>query len=66
MTSVLQLPAFDRDFIVKCGVSGFRVGIILHQGTGPLAFFSRPIAPHHAKLTAYEGGLIGLVQAVWH
>jgi hypothetical protein len=36
--------------------------VVPHQGVGPLAFFSRPIAPRHAKLTANERELIGLVQ----
>jgi hypothetical protein len=63
---VLQLPAFDRDFIVECDTSGSGVGAVLHQGAGPLAFFSRPIAPRHAKLAAYERELIGLVQVVRH
>jgi hypothetical protein len=31
-----------------------------------VAFFSRAIAPHHAKLAAYERELIGLVQAIKH
>jgi hypothetical protein len=30
------------------------------------AFFSKPIAPHHAKLAAYERGLIGLVHTDCH
>ena len=38
----------------------------MHQGYGALAFFSRPLAPHHAKLAAYERELIGLVKAVRH
>jgi hypothetical protein len=33
---------------------------------GPIAFFSRAIAPHHDKLVAYERELIGLVKAVRH
>jgi hypothetical protein len=32
----------------------------------PIAFFSRPIAPRHHALAAYERELIGLVQAVRH
>jgi len=41
---------------------------VLHQGEGPLAFFSRPFAARHLKLAAYERELISLVQAVrhWH
>jgi hypothetical protein len=58
---VLQLPAFDCDFIVECDASGSGVGIVLHQGAGSLDFFSQPIAPRHAKLAAYERELIGLV-----
>lgn len=41
-------------------------GAILHQGQGPIAFFSRTVAPQHAKLAAYERELIRLVQAVRH
>jgi hypothetical protein len=31
-----------------------------------VAFFSKQIAPQHAKLAAYERELIGLVQVVRH
>jgi hypothetical protein len=65
---VLQLPDFDREFIVECDASGSGFGAILHQGTGPVAFYSKQIASWHAKLVAYERELIGLVLAVrhWH
>jgi len=58
---VFQLPAFDRDFIVECDASGSGFGAVLHQGTGLIAFFRKPIAPRHTKLVAYERELIGLV-----
>jgi hypothetical protein len=40
--------------------------VVLHQGDGPIAFFSRPMAPRHAKLVDYERELISLVQVVRH
>jgi hypothetical protein len=63
---VLQLPNFDEVFIVDCDASGTGFGAFLHQGQGPIAFFSKQCAPQHAKLAAYERELIGLVQAVRH
>ena len=63
---VLQLPDFNADFVVNCDASGTGFGAVLRQGAGPLAFFSKPFAPRHLKVAAYERELIGLVQAVRH
>jgi hypothetical protein len=63
---VMPLLNFEKLFIVDCDVSRSGFGAVLHQGGGPIAFFSCAIAPHHAKLTAYERELIGLVKAVRH
>lgn len=63
---VLHMPNFSKSFIAKCDASGFGFGVMLHQGDRPIAFFSMPIAPHHAKLATYERERIGLVQAVQH
>jgi hypothetical protein len=58
---VLQLPDFDKPFIVNCDTSGTGFGAVLHQEAGPIAFYSQPVAPQHSKLAAYERELIGLV-----
>jgi hypothetical protein len=63
---VLQLPDFDREFIVECDTFGSGFGAVLHQGMGPVAFYSKQIAPWHTKLAAYERELIELVLAVRH
>jgi len=63
---VLQMPDFAMTFVVDCDASGEGFGAVLHQGGGPLAYFSRPFAARHLKLAAYERELIGLVQAVRH
>jgi hypothetical protein len=60
---LLRLPDFSK-FIVDCDAFGTGFGAVLHQGEGAVAFFSRAVAPHHAKLPAYERELIGLVKAV--
>jgi hypothetical protein len=40
--------------------------LVLVQQGHPVAFFSRPVAPRHCSLAAYERELIDLVQVVRH
>jgi hypothetical protein len=63
---VLQLPDFDKPFIIECDASDSGFGTVLHQGSSLLAFLSRTIALHHTKLAAYECELIGLDKVVRH
>jgi hypothetical protein len=37
---LLQFPDFEKSFIVECDTCGFGFGVVLHQGNGPIAFFS--------------------------
>jgi hypothetical protein len=68
MTSapVLALPDFAKPFVVECDTSTYGFSVVLVQDGHPIAFYSRPVAPRHRSLAAYEQELIGLVQAVRH
>jgi hypothetical protein len=63
---VPQMSDFDTPFTVDTDASGLGLGAVLHQGAGPLAFFSQPFAARHLKLVAYERELIGVVQEIRH
>ena len=60
-STVLQLPDYTKPFMVDCDASGTGFGAVLHQGAGPLSFFSKPFAARHLKVAAYERELIGIV-----
>jgi hypothetical protein len=65
-TPLLQMPDFDKRFIIDCDASGTGFSAVLHQGDVTIAYFSRPVDQHNQKLLAYERKLIGIVKAIRH
>ena len=63
---ILAMPDFTKLLTVECDASSHGFGMVLIQEGHPIAFFSRPITPHHRSLTAYERELIGHVYVVRH
>jgi hypothetical protein len=63
---LLQMSDFDKRFIIDYDTSDTGFGVVLHQGDGTIAYFSRTVALHYQKPPAYERELIGLVKAVRH
>lgn len=59
-TPILQLLDFSAWFIVECDAFGTGLGVVLHQGSDTITFFSRPIASRHHALAAYERELMAV------
>nr|GEV02422.1 gypsy/Ty3 retroelement polyprotein [Tanacetum cinerariifolium] len=62
--SVLALPNFDKEFIIKTDASGVSVGAVLQQQGHPVAYLSKTLATKHQSLSAYEKELLAVVMAL--
>jgi len=69
---VLQIPNFDKDFVLETEASNQAVSAVLHQrlavGLAPIAFYSRVLTSAERGYRTYEKGclavLFGLISAV--
>jgi hypothetical protein len=63
-TPVLQLPNFQKTFIVETDACATGIGTVLMQDHHPLAFLSKPLSPMHQQLSIYEKEFLALIMAV--
>lgn len=61
---ILPLPDFSQQFIIECDASSKGIGAVLMQGQRPICFLSKPLSPRSQSLSAYEGELLAIIQAV--
>jgi hypothetical protein len=63
-TPVLQLPDFQKQFIIKTDACATGIGAVLMQDQHPLAFLSKPLSVAHQQLSIYEKEFLALIMAV--
>jgi hypothetical protein len=63
-TPVLQLPNFEKQFIVETDACDLGIGAVLMQDQHPIAFLSKPLAVSHQHLPIYDKEFLALLMAV--
>jgi hypothetical protein len=63
-TPVLQLPDFNKQFVVETDACDLGIGAVLMQEQHPLAFLSKPLSTAHQQLSIYEKEFLALLMAV--
>lgn len=63
-TPVLQLPDFQKKFVVETDACDSGIGAVLMQDNHPLAFLSKPLSATHQQLSIYEKEFLALLMAV--
>ncbi|KAF3623801.1 hypothetical protein FXO37_31675 [Capsicum annuum] len=60
-TLVLALPDYTKEFIVETDASLTGIGVVLMQGTRPIAYFSKVLAPKHRGKSIYKKEYMALL-----
>ena len=60
----LNLPDFNKPFVLETDANNYGVGAVLAQGGRPIAFISQALAPKHLGLSVYEKELLVVLIAV--
>jgi hypothetical protein len=63
-THVLQLPDFNKQFVVETDACDSSIGAVLMQEQHPLSFLSKPLSTTHQQLSIYEKEFLALIMAV--
>lgn len=61
---VLNMPDFDKDFVIDTDASWGGIGAVLMQNRHPIAFMSKALAQKHLGMSTYEKELMALVMEV--
>jgi hypothetical protein len=63
-TPGLQLPDFQKQFVVETDACDLGIGAVLMQDQHPLTFLSKPLSSTHLQLSIYEKEFLALLMAI--
>lgn len=61
---VLQLPDFNKQFVIDTDACAHGVSAVLQQDGHPIAYMSKPLGPRNRGLSTYEKECMAILMAV--